>query len=98
MSNVLYAQNAKNGLFQENSRIFPGHLSNLPIFQNAFPGLKSVPGISRTFQDFVCVCVFSFTAQKLVLGLPMYHGTFKLLSKKEINDHKMIITGTDRFF
>ena len=90
MSNVLYAQNAKNGLFQENSRIFPGHLSNLPIFKNAFPGLKSVPGISRTFQDFLGVyrtttCVFSFTAQKLVLGLPMHHGTSQLLSKKERN-------------
>ena len=25
---------------------------NLLIFQNAFPGLKSIPGISRTFKDF----------------------------------------------
>ena len=38
----------KKGPFQKNSRTFPGVLSNLPIFQDAFPGLKPIPGLSRT--------------------------------------------------
>ena len=41
-------KNAKEGPFQENSRTFPGVLSNLPIFQDAFSGLKSIQGLPRT--------------------------------------------------
>ena len=28
-----------------------GLLSNLPIFQDAFSGLKPIPGLCRTFKD-----------------------------------------------
>ena len=36
----------KKGPFQKNSRTFPGVLSNLPIFQDAF--LRPISGLSRT--------------------------------------------------
>ena len=45
-------KNPKKGLFQENSKTFQGLLSNLPIFQDVFPGLKPNPGLSRTFKGF----------------------------------------------
>ena len=45
-------KNPKKELFQENSMTFQGLLSNLPIFQDAFPGLKPIPELSRTLKDF----------------------------------------------
>ena len=45
---MLKRKNSKK-LFQENSKTFPGHLSYLSIFQDAFPGLSIN---SRNIQNF----------------------------------------------
>ena len=41
-------KNPKKELFQENSMTFQGLLSNLPIFQDAFPGLKPILGLCQS--------------------------------------------------
>ena len=57
---ILYAKmkNAKQGLFQENSRTLPGFLSNFPIFHDAFPGLKPIPELSRSFKDYTIIRIY----------------------------------------
>ena len=40
------------GLEEKKIQDFPGLSYIYPIFQDAFPGLKRNPGLSRTFQDF----------------------------------------------